>query len=168
MYTVSQIVVPYVLGWAVQAATVLFSHAWERWSVTLLSVVSSFTMIFCASCFLLAGITRSDAVTADAASAADSVALGDVPSVSYANDKPAPFIAGIFALLLVGGTVTTAYPVWETFVWVPFVVPAIYLIAHAISPQPEGRYTQARGECIPRCVFKSPPYPRVLTRRVPE
>ena len=133
-YTVDQIVPPYVIGWAGIAAYALFMRANKRWSVTLLSAASSLTMVFCSCCFLLAGITRSDAVTSAAGAA-----------VTYGNDKPAPFIAGIFVLLLVGGSTTSVYPLWETFVWVPFVVPAIYLIAHAISPQPEGRYTQARG-----------------------
>ena len=149
MFTAEQIVAPYILAWTGIAGYALFARAWHPKSVAALSFAASIAMIFCSCAYLLTGITRSDALSPAAASAAASVSPGDVPSVTYANDNPAPFIQGLFILFLAGGTVDTGYPLWDNFVWTPFFVPVIYLIAYAIFPQPEGRYTQARRESSP-------------------
>ena len=46
------------------------------------------------------------------------------------------FVAGILLLAFSGGPVTSLWPMWRTYAWVPLVPPLVYLVANLACPQP--------------------------------
>ena len=46
------------------------------------------------------------------------------------------FVLGLLLLAFSGGPVSSLWPMWRTFVWVPLVPPVVYLAVNLAYPQP--------------------------------
>ena len=135
-YAAIEIVPYYVAGLLVKLSLVLLLFSRARWSASLLSNVSSVGIVLYGSLYVLGGFTRLD----------PSATAGE-----WENSTPGPVLMAFAALGSAVGpnTAGTGFAATGRNAWLPFVIPATYLIANAAWSQPLSRFLKARRRWVP-------------------